>query len=198
MALRYRRAVATLVACAIVVVAATAGVNAQSGTSDETGARTQLGTSTGVLLFLPTLGARLTVPFRPRLAIEGVGEYVPWTFDEERAIHLLLQVQLRHQVRRGRSWRMHGTYGTTFFGKYRVQSERRDPRVDGSVLVFPAYRRFRIESPPILHAGVGGQRPISDRAVVRWDVQGLVPLRERAYPFPRATVGVSWQGGSSR
>jgi hypothetical protein len=153
--------------------------------------------SVGVVFFLPTFGARVTVPFRQRLAVEGVGELVPWTFDDEPAMHFLFQVQVRHQSRPGRSWRVHGTYGTTFFGKYSHQREWRESRVDGSVLVFPEYRRFRIQPPLTLHAGVGGQRPISRRAIVRWDVQVLMPMTERAFPVPRATVSVSRQRASS-
>jgi hypothetical protein len=192
------RAVATIVAGALVVAAAHTSVDAQTVAAEETDSRAQFGGSAGVLFILPTVGVSLTVPLRPNLAVEGAGELLLWTFDEEGATYLPFQVQLRHQFRRGRSRRMHATYGTTFFGKYTHRREWRESRSDGSVLVFPEYRRFEIRPPLALHAGVGGQRPISRRVVARWDVQVLAALAKHAFPVPRATVSVSWQRGSSR
>jgi hypothetical protein len=191
-----RRTVATTVTAAVIAVAASTELTARTGPGEETGSRVQFGVGTGVVLILPTIGARLTVPFEPRLAVEYVGELMPLTFEEQSATWLLFQAQLRHQFRRGRSWTVHATYGMSFIGKYTHRPESRVSRPDGSVLVYPAYRRFRIESPPGAHAGIGGERPISRRAVLRWDVQVLVPVAEHVFPVPRATVGVSWQRGA--
>lgn len=155
----------------------------------------QLGGSAGVVFFLPTFGARLSVPLRPPLTLEGVGEYVPLTFEDDGAAWFLFQAQLRHRLNRGRAWRMHATYGATLFGKYIHRREFRQSRPDGSVIVFPEYRRMDIVRPAGVHAGLGAERSLSDRVVVRWDVQVLA-AGQRSIPVPRAVFGIAWQRGS--
>jgi len=118
----------------------------------------QLGGSAGVVLSLPTFGARLSVPLRPPLTLEAVAEYVPMTFEDDRAAWFLFQAQLRHRLNRGHAWRMHATYGVTLFGKYTHHREFRQSRPDGSVVIFPEYRRMQIVRPAGVHAGVGAER----------------------------------------
>ena len=156
----------------------------------------QFGGSAGVVLFLPTFGARLSVPLRPAISLEGVGEYLPLTIDDDGAAWLLFQAQLRHRLNRGRAWRMHATYGATLFGKYAHRQESRQWRPDGSVIVFPEYRRMQIQRPAGVHAGFGAERSLSDRVVARWDVQVLLPVGETAIPVPRSVFGIAWQRGT--
>lgn len=158
----------------------------------------QLGGSAGVVFHLPTFGARLSVPLRPPLTLEGGGEYVPLTFDDDRAAWFIFQAQLRHRLRRGQAWRVHATYGATLFGKYVHRREDRQPRPDGSVIVRPDYRRMELARPAGVHAGVGAERSLSDRVAVRWDVQVVVPVGQNSVPVPRAVFGVAWQRGSRR
>lgn len=156
----------------------------------------QVGGSAGFVYFLPTFGARLSVPLRPPLTLEGAGEYIPLTFEDDRAAWFLFQAQLRHRLNRGRAWRLHATYGATLFGKYVHRRESRQPRPDGSVLVFPEYRHMDLVRPAGVHAGLGAERSLSDRVVARWDVQVVVPIGGNSILLPRAVFGLAWQRGS--
>ena len=158
----------------------------------------QLGGSAGVVFHLPTFGARLCVPLRPPLTLEGAGEYVPLTVDDDGAAWFLFQAQLRHRVHRGQAWHVHATYGATLFWKYIHRREDRQSRPDGSVIVFPEYRRMHIVRPAGVHAGFGAERSLSDRVVVRWDVQVLVAVGQKSIPMPRALLGIAWQRGIRR
>jgi hypothetical protein len=188
-----RRVLAILAGCAISVLLAGRNLDAQPV---DAASRIQLGGSAGVVVFLPTFGARLSVPLQPPLTVEGIGEYLPLTFDDDGAALFLLQAQLRHRLNRGQAWRMHATYGTTLFGKYIHRRESRQSRPDGSAIVFPEYRRMQILRPIGVHAGFGAERSLSDRVVARWDVQVLVPVGEKSIPVPRAVFGIAWQRGT--
>jgi hypothetical protein len=189
-----RPALAIIAGCALFVLFTGQDLNAQPVDAPST----QLGGSAGAVFFLPTFGAWLSVPLSPPLALEGLGEYVPLTFDDDRASWFLVQAQLRHRLRSRQAWRMHATYGVTLFGKYIHRREFRESRPDGSVLVFPEYRRTHIVRPAGVHAGFGAQRLLSDRVVVRWDVQVLVAAGQTSIPIPRAVLGIAWQRGTRR
>jgi hypothetical protein len=192
---RFRPVGATVVACALCVLLTARDLKAQPADAPSP---IQLGGSAGVIFFLPTLGARLSIPLRPPLTLEGVAEYVPLTFEDDGAAWFLFQAQLRHRLNRGQAWRMHATYGATLFGKYIHRRELRQPRPDGSVIVFPAYRGMQIVRPAGVHAGVGAERSLSERVAVRWDVQVLVAVGEKPILVPRAVFGVAWQRGTRR
>ena len=191
---RRRPALAIIAGCALFVLFTGRDLYAQPVDAPPT----QLGGSAGVVFFLPTFGARLSVPLSSPLALEGLGEYVPLTFDEDHASWFLFQAQLRHRLSRRQAWRMHATYGVTLFGKYIHRREFRRSRPDGSVLVFPGYRRTHIVRPAGVHAGFGAERPLSDRVVVRWDVQVLLAAGQTSIPIPRAVLGIAWQRGTRR
>lgn len=191
-----RRPVLAIIAgCALSVLLTGRDLNAQPVDAP---LPTQLGGSAGVVFLLPTFGARLSVPLRPPLTLEGVGEYVPLTFEDDRASWFLFQAQLRQRLNRGEAWRMHATYGATLFGKYIHRREFRQSRPDGSAIVFPEYRRMHIVRPVSVHAGFGAERSLSDRVVVRWDVQVLVAVGQNSIPVPRAVFGIAWQRGTRR
>jgi hypothetical protein len=191
-----RRTVPAIVTgCALFVLMTGRDLNAQPVDAPS---RIQFGGSAGVVFFLPTFGARLSVPLRPPLTLEGVAEYVPLTFEEDGAAWFLFQAQLRHRLHRGRTWQMHATYGATLFGKYIHRPELRQSRPDGSVIVYPEYRRMDLVRPAGVHAGLGAERSLSDRVVIRWDVQVLVPLGEKSILVPRAVFGFAWRRGSRR
>ena len=189
-----RPALAIVAGCALFVLCTGGTLNAQPLDAS----LTQLGGSAGVVFFLPTFGARLSIPLSPPLALEGLGEYVPLTFDEDGASWFLFQAQLRHRLSRRQVWRVHATYGVTLFAKYIHRREFRESRPDGSVLVFPEYRRMHIAGPVGVHGGFGAERPVSDRVVVRWDVQVLLAAGQMSIPVPRAVFGIAWQRGTRR
>ena len=189
-----RRTVPAIVTgCALFVLMTGRDLNAQPVDAPS---RIQFGGSAGVVFFLPTFGARLSVPLQPPLTLEGVGEYVPLTFEDDGGASILFQAQLRHWMNRGRAWGMHATYGATLFGKYIHRREFRQSRPDGSVIVFPEYRRMDIVRPAGVHVGLGAERSLSDRVVVRWDVQVVVPVGQKSIPVPRAVFGIAWRRGS--
>ena len=171
--------------------------------SNEPPAGVQLGATGGAFLILPAFGVRATVPIRSPLALEVTGEYLPITVDETRASWFFFQGQVRHQLKRGRVWRMHATYGATIFSTYNRYPERRETRPDGSAVVFPEYSRFRVRRPLGVHAGFGAERALSDHVVARWDVQVMVPAtqsaaRLRTIPIPKFTFGIAWQPEARR
>lgn len=189
----YRR-LRTSIAATVGVVVVSTTVSAQTATNVERAPRVQLGLMGGAIIFLPTAGARLTVPVGDTLALEGAAEFLPWMpFAEERANYLLFQGQARHRFGRWRSWRVHGTYGLTMYGTYTRVAEVREPRRDGSVIVYPGYRRFRMSQAAAAHGGIGGEKPLASGLVVRWDVQAMMPIG-MAVPAPRVSVGVAWPG----
>ena len=188
-----RQPVFAIVAGCVLFVLLGRDVNAQPA---DVPSPIQLGGSAGVVLILPIFGARLSVPLSAPLALEGVAEYLPLNFDDDGAEWFYLQAQLRHRLNRGKVWRTHATYGTTLFAKYTHRPESRQSRPDGSVIVFPEYRRMRILRPVGVHAGFGAERSLSDRVVFRWDVQVLVAVGEMAIPVPRAVLGFAWQSGT--
>jgi hypothetical protein len=190
-----RPVLAFIAGCALSILLMGRDLNAQPV---DAASHIQLGGSAGVVYFLPTFGASLSIPLRPPLTLEGAADYVPLTFDDDHAASFLFQAQLRHRLNRGRTWRMHATYGATLVGKYVHRRELRQPRPDGSVIVFPEYRRMQIERPAGVHAGFGAERSLSDRVVARWDVQVLVAVAEKAILVPRAVFGLAWQRGSHR
>lgn len=187
-----RRSVpAIVIGCALVVMTGR-DVEAQGVA---TPAPIQLAGSAGVVFFLPTFGVRLSVPVSPRFSLEGAGEYVPLTFEDDGSVWYLFQAQLRHRLNRGRIWQIHATYGATVFGKSIHRREVRESRPDGSVIVYPEYRRMDLASPAGVHAGLGAERSLSHRVAVRWDVQVIVPLGQDSVPAPRAVFGIAWQRG---
>ena len=191
-----RRQVRAIVAgCALFVLLTGWNVNAQPADARP---RTQLGGSAGVVFFLPTFGAWLSVPFRPPLTLETSGAYMPLTFEDDGAAWFLVQAQFRHRLNRGQAWRIHATYGATLFAKYTHRREFRQSRQDGSVIVFPEYRRMQLLGPAGVHGGLGAERSLSGRVVARWDVQVLMVVGERSIPVPQATFGFAWQRGSRR
>ena len=189
----HRAVLAIAAACALSVLLSAGDLDAQP---IDPPSSIQLGGSAGVVYFLPTFGARLSVPLRPPFTLEASGEYVPLTFEDDRAAWFLFQAQLRHRLHRGQAWRLHATYGATLFGKYIHRREFRQSRPDGSVIVFPEYRRMDLVRPAGVHAGLGAERSLSDRVVARWDVQVLLPVGQSAIPVPRAVFGLAWQRGS--
>lgn len=184
-------------AAVFVVLVALLVPRATSAAEQEPGAavpnRVEIGGSAGAIIFLPTFGASAALPVGRHTALEGVADFVPITFDERRAAHFLFQGQLRHRVRPGRHWDLHVTGGVTLAAMYTRSPEQRQPRPDGSVLVVPRYRRFRLEEPALLHGGIGGRRAVTPRVVVRWDVQALVLVAGPPIPVPRTTFTVSWR-----
>ena len=190
-----RPLLAILAGCALSILLTGRNLNAQPLDAPSA---IQLGGSVGAVYFLPTFGAWLSVPLRSPLTLEGVAEYVPLTFDDDRAAWFLFQAQLRHRLNRGHAWRMHATYGATLVGKYVHRREFRQSRPDGSAIVFPEYRRMQIERPAGVHAGFGAERSLSDRVVARWDVQVLVAVGEKAILVPRVLCGLAWQRGTRR
>lgn len=172
---------------------------AQTPSADNTQPpRLQVGVTGGLFVILPMGGVNFSLPVDPRIAIEGTAEWIPVVpFDEDRSSYLLFQLQARQAWKASPTHRWHVTYGVSLFGRYKHQREFRQTRPDGSVLVYPEYRELRVQRPLALQGGIGGERPISNRLAMRWDLQALLPVTN-PIPFPRVSVGVAWQPGGRR
>ena len=152
----------------------------------------EAGATVGVVGIFPTFGARVTTVLSPRFAVEATADLMPWVLDDRGGTHFLIQGQLRHSFRHGPRGSWHATYGTTFLPiyEYRPASVFHGPV--GSRDVVPEQRSFYLDDIAI-HAGIGGERRISPRVAVRWDLQAMQAIRDPSYPWPRATVGITWK-----
>lgn len=194
----------SLITVVIAAALLTATSNVAVAQPNDAPSRIQIGGSGGAFVILPTFGARVTVPIRSPFAVEVTGEYLPVMLDDHCCSKwLLFQGQMRHQLKRGRTWRMHATYGATLFTSYERHRERREPRPDGSVLVFPEYRRLHVRRPLGVHGGFGAERALSDHVAARWDLQVIVPATQSAarlstIPIPKFTFSIAWQPAARR
>ncbi len=192
----YRRLHTSISVAVVLLVSAAA--SAQTSTDAERLPRVQLGVTAGAIIFFPIAGALLSVPVHPRFAFEATAEFLPWIpIAESDEKYVLVQAQVRQRWGSRRTWQKHVTYGLTTAIEYSFIPEVREPRLDRSVIVYPGYRRLRVSGPPVLHGGIGAERVLSNRVVLRWDVQGMMPVGGHI-PAPRATVGIAWQGGRRR
>jgi hypothetical protein len=135
----------------------------------------EFGATTGVLAIFPTFGARGAIGLSPRLALEGVAEYVPWIIDDRGGQHFILQGQLRQVFHQGQRWTWHATYGGSFFT--RSDEDDADARIDtGGV-----------------HVGIGAEYPLSRRVAIRWDAQAIQSVTQSSYPIPRGSISITWR-----
>lgn len=193
--MEFRQTLTSIAGAAVALLLASATAGAQTAAIGEPAPRLQLGVTGGVVIFFPIGGARLSVPVHPRFAFEATAEFLPWVpFNEQDEKYVLFQAQVRQRWGSRRTWQKHFTYGTTVAVAQSYRRESREPRPDGSVIVYPGYRRVRVAGLPVLHGGIGAERPLSNRVVVRWDVQAMLPIGGNI-PAPRATVGIAWQRG---
>ena len=152
----------------------------------------EAGATVGVVGIFPAFGARVTTVLSPRFAVEATADLMPWVLDDRGGTHFLFQGQLRHSFRHGPRGSWHATYGTTFLPiyEYRRASVFHGPK--GSRDVVTEQRSFDLDEIAI-HVGIGGERRISPRVAVRWDLQAMEAIRDPSYPWPRATVGITWK-----
>ena len=152
----------------------------------------EAGATVGVVGLFPTFGARVTTVLSPRFALEETADLMPWVLDDRGGTHFVFQGQLRHSFRQGLRGSWHATYGTTFLSIYEYRPASVFPRPDGSRDVVAEQRSFYLDDVAI-HVGIGGERRISPRVALRWDLQAMQALRDPSYPWPRATVGITWK-----
>jgi hypothetical protein len=186
---------ATTLAALLVIALVFGPVRAAAQTSAESQSSSpsfEAGATVGVLGLFPTFGARVTTVFSPRFAVEGVAELVPWILDDRGGTHFLFQSQLRQSFHQGLRGSWHATYGATFFSRYEYRPASAFPGPRDSSVVVPERRSFSLDDFAI-HVGIGGERRISPRVALRWDLQAVQVLRDQDYPWPRATFGVTWK-----
>jgi hypothetical protein len=87
------------------------------------------------------------------------------------------------------------TAGAAGAAVYQHLRETRVPRPDGSTVVHPEYRRFRVEPPHTFTMGVAGDRVLSRYVSANWGVQGFIGSIGGAV---LASAGVSFGLGSYR
>jgi hypothetical protein len=99
-------------------------------------------------------GPRVTVNVTPRLAIDLLAEVIgPF---ESSGTMALYQTQFKLPIGRSPDGKrtVSFTVGAAGTGWYQRAPETRIPRLDGSTVVYPAYRRFQLSAPNTAAIGV--------------------------------------------
>jgi hypothetical protein len=97
----------------------------------------------------PRLGLRVT----ERLRIEGLAEVLgPVEGANPTGFYMTqLKLRLRKPIRTRELWLTVGTAGGFSYTGF---DEHRSPRLDGSIVVHPAFQRFRVQGPNTVTAGI--------------------------------------------
>jgi hypothetical protein len=139
-------------------------------------------------------GPRLGLPITRRLEIEALAEVLGPVEGSDATGFYLTQLKLRIGTSRPRPWWF--TAGAGGGIAYTHFSEQRSPRLDGSTVVHPAYRRLRVQAPNTISAGVEWPRRLGRYA------SGSVALQVLVGPFSgfavRAGAGMSLGLGRRR
>ena len=141
-------------------------------------------------------GPRLTLNLTPRLAIDLLAEVIGPV--ESSGQYALYQTQLALPIRRSPDGKrtLSFTVGAAGSAWYRHAPEFRSPRLDGSMVVYPAYRTFRVSRPNTVAIGVARQEMVGRRISTCFALQTY--LGSLAGFALRASAGVSFGVGGYR
>lgn len=133
-------------------------------------------------------GPTLTIGLTPRIRIDVIGQFLGPT---EMGADGFYEAQIRFPVRYAASglpklWMTAGAGG--LFSFYSI-GERRTPRVDGSIVVYPGYSELRATRPRMATLGIAHQQIVSGHASLIL-ATGVV-IGEGAI-IARASAGVSF------
>jgi hypothetical protein len=141
-------------------------------------------------------GPRVTINVTPRLAIDLSAEVIGGTGSS--GTTALYQSQLEFPIKRSADGKrtISVTAGAAGLAWYRRAPEHRLPRLDGSRVVYPGYRTFRVNAPTTVAIGV------ARKAVVSRHVSTCLALQTYLGSLGgiavRASVGVSFGVGGYR
>ena len=141
-------------------------------------------------------GPRVTVNVTRQVAIDLSAEVIGPT--ESSGTTALYQTQLEFPVRRSPDGKrtLSVTVGAAGIAYYRRAPEFRLPRLDGSMVVYPGYRTFRIAAPTTLAIGVARKEVVSRHVATCFALQTY--LGSLGGFAVRASVGVSFGVGGYR
>jgi len=141
-------------------------------------------------------GPGLTVNVTPRVAIDLAAEFIGPT--ESSGTTALYQTQLALPIRRSADGKrtLSFTVGAAGLLWYWQASETRSPRLDGSAVVYPGYRTFRISAPTTLALGIAREEVVSRHVATRFGLQTY--LGSLGGIAVRASVGVAFGVGGYR
>jgi hypothetical protein len=150
------------------------------------------------LYLRPMAGPRLTFNISQQDAIELVADTI---FLESRSTYGLYLLQYKRTTRRGSDWagiRLFYTLGTG--GYYTRQSvpERRETRLDGSVVVYPAHSTGELSRLNMATVGGGFERVLNRHASFRLDGSGVLAIHDDGFLGFRILAGVSVPIGGYR
>lgn len=122
---------------------------------------------------LMAVGPRVTLKLTRRMAVELAGDVIAPT--ELNALYGLYHLQVKQVVREGGRTRsvIFVTVGTGGVFEVDRVPERRQPRPDGSVVVYPAHTEAELMGPIVFSGGVGLQEVLARHAAFRAEVQVL-------------------------
>ena len=141
-------------------------------------------------------GPRVTLHLTPRLAIDLLAEVIGPV--ESSGRYALYQTQLALPIRRSPDGKrtLSFTVGAAGSAWYRRAPEFRNPRLDGSMVVYPAYRTFRVSAPTTAAIGVARQEVVARHVSTCLALQTY--LGSLGGLAVRASVGVSFGVGGYR
>jgi hypothetical protein len=146
--------------------------------------------------FFGSGGPRLTVSVTPRLAIDLIAEVI--APNESSGTLALYQTQLKLPIGRSPDGKrtVSFTVGAAGTAWYRRAPEHRVPRLDGSTVVYPGYRTFRVSAPNTVAIGVAREEVVGRRVSTSFALQTY--LGALGGMAVRASVGVSFGVGGYR
>jgi len=141
-------------------------------------------------------GPRVTVNVTPRLALDLLAEVIGPV--ESSGTTALYQAQLALPIRRSPDGKrtLSFTVGAAGSAWYRHAPEFRRPRLDGSAVVYPAYRTFQVSVPRTAVFGVAWEEVVSRHVSTCFAVQTY--LGSLGGFAVRASAGVAFGVGGYR
>jgi hypothetical protein len=141
-------------------------------------------------------GPGVTINVTPRVAIDLSAEVIGPA--ESSGTTALYQTQLALPIRRSPDGKrtLSLTVGAAGTAWYRRAPETRSPRLDGSMVVYPGYRTFRVSAPTTLAIGVAREEVVSRHVATCLALQTY--LGSLGGIAVRASIGVSFAVGGYR
>jgi hypothetical protein len=164
--------------------------------------RVEIGGDGGMLVAIaegaflrPIVGPRLTFNISQRDAVELAADtLVPYEYGTYGFYFLQYKRTTRRTTRRQSDWTGLSpffTVGTGGYYSYRKSPERRLPRDDGSVVVYPASSYGELSRLNIATVGGGFERGLSRHASFRFEGSGFLAMHDEGFLGFRILAGVS-------
>jgi hypothetical protein len=144
------------------------------------------------LYLQPIVGPRLTFNMSGRDAVELAAH--AWLPNEFYTVYGFYLLQYKRTARRPSDWngtRPFFTVGTGGYYSYIKSPERRLPRADGSVVVYPASSHGELSGLNLATVGGGFEQRLNRHAAFRFEASGLLAMHDDGFLGFRILAGVS-------